>query len=93
MEMPEPTQWDNEDSENTTAVELKDFLDSVPYIQSRKTPKGRMKTNFDYRHCDSRPIFLKFNYRELIVFFFMPVLSVVITQQLLNQNSTKDIFN
>jgi hypothetical protein len=70
MEMPEPTQWDNEDSENTTAVELKDFLDSVPYIQSRKTPKGRMKTNFDYRHCDSRPIFLKFNYRELIVFFF-----------------------
>ncbi|EFX81244.1 hypothetical protein DAPPUDRAFT_303605 [Daphnia pulex] len=58
-----------------------------------RLPRGRMKTNLDYRHCDSRPIFLKFNYPELIVFFCMPVLSVVITQQLLNQNSTKDIFN
>ncbi|EFX66021.1 hypothetical protein DAPPUDRAFT_204206 [Daphnia pulex] len=34
MEMPEPTQWDNEDSENTTAVELKDPLDSVPCTES-----------------------------------------------------------
>ncbi len=34
MEMPEPTQWDNEDSENTTAVELKDPLDFVPCTES-----------------------------------------------------------
>jgi hypothetical protein len=34
MDMPEPTQWDNEDSENTTAVELKDPLDSVPCTES-----------------------------------------------------------
>jgi hypothetical protein len=34
MDMPEPTQWDNEDSENTTAVELQDPLDSVPCIES-----------------------------------------------------------
>ncbi|EFX81161.1 hypothetical protein DAPPUDRAFT_303608 [Daphnia pulex] len=34
MDMPEPTQWYNEDSENTTAVELQDYLDSVPCIES-----------------------------------------------------------
>lgn len=34
MEMPEPTQWDNEDSENLSAVELKDHLDSVPCTES-----------------------------------------------------------
>ncbi|XP_046451589.1 peptidyl-prolyl cis-trans isomerase FKBP4-like [Daphnia pulex] len=34
MEITEPTQWDNEDSENTTAVELQDPLDSVPCIES-----------------------------------------------------------
>ncbi|XP_046632357.1 peptidyl-prolyl cis-trans isomerase FKBP4-like [Daphnia pulicaria] len=34
MERPEPTQWDNEDSENTTAVELKDPLDSVLCTES-----------------------------------------------------------
>lgn len=33
MEMPEPTQWDNDDSEST-AVELKDHLDSVPCTES-----------------------------------------------------------
>jgi hypothetical protein len=33
-EMPEPTQWDSEDSENTTAVVLKDPLDSVPCTES-----------------------------------------------------------
>ncbi|KZS08950.1 Peptidyl-prolyl cis-trans isomerase FKBP4 [Daphnia magna] len=34
MEMPEPTQWDNEESEHTSAVELKDPLDSVPCTES-----------------------------------------------------------
>nr|CAH0107680.1 unnamed protein product [Daphnia galeata] len=33
-EMPEPTQWYSEDSENTTAVVLKDPLDSVPCTES-----------------------------------------------------------
>jgi hypothetical protein len=35
MDIPEPRQWDNEDSENTTAVELQDpYLDSVPCTES-----------------------------------------------------------
>lgn len=32
MEMPEPTQWDND--MESTAVELKDHLDSVPCTES-----------------------------------------------------------
>jgi hypothetical protein len=66
MDMPEPTQWDNEDSENTTAVELKDPLDSVPCTESEDSEGS--DENFVIVILD--PFKKKFNYRELIVFFF-----------------------
>ena len=46
-EMPEPTQWDSEDSENTTAVVLKDPLDSVPCTESEDS-EVQMKIDIDY---------------------------------------------